>query len=90
MVRAYSTSSITTEPRELDSRTSDGISDQLLWHPLDGHVSVAVNDTKTGEAFELDVRNGDRALDVFHHPYSYAAHASRMAEVETPAAATPA
>jgi hypothetical protein len=34
---------------------------------------VAVNDTKTGDAFELPVRDGDRALDVFRHPYAYAA-----------------
>ena len=85
MVRAYSTSSITTEPRELDSRTSDGMSVQLLWHPLDGHVSVAVNDTKTGEAFELEVRHGHQALDVYHHPYAYAArNLHRASEASRP------
>ena len=36
-------------------------------------MTVAVTDTKTGEAFELPVREGERALDVFHHPYAYAA-----------------
>jgi hypothetical protein len=40
---------IAAAPRELDSRISNGIHVQLLWHPVDGHVSVAVNDTKTGE-----------------------------------------
>ena len=64
---------IAAAPRELDSRISDGIHVQLLWHPLDGHVSVAVNDTKTGETFELEVRHGHRALDAFHHPYAYSA-----------------
>jgi hypothetical protein len=73
MVSANSTHSIATEPRELDSRTSDGIRVELLWHPLDGHVSVAVNDTKTGEAFELEVRHSQQPLEVFHHPYAYAA-----------------
>jgi hypothetical protein len=34
---------------------------------------VAVTDTKTGEAFELPVREGERALEVFYHPYAYAA-----------------
>jgi hypothetical protein len=34
---------------------------------------VAVTDAKTGEAFALPVRDGERALDVFHHPYVYAA-----------------
>jgi hypothetical protein len=62
-----------TTTRELDRRTSDGIHVRLLWHPEDDHVSVAVNDTKTGEIFELPVHAGESALDVFHHPYAYAA-----------------
>jgi hypothetical protein len=32
-----------------------------------------VSDTKSGEAFELAVEQGERALDVFQHPYAYAA-----------------
>ena len=59
--------------RELDRRTGDGIEVRLLWCQNDGHVTVAVTDTKTGEAFELPVREGERALEVFHHPYAYAA-----------------
>jgi hypothetical protein len=62
-----------TETRELDSRTSDGIHVRLLWHTDEERVSVAVEDTKTGEAFELPVADSDRAIDVFHHPYAYAA-----------------
>ncbi|HUA47454.1 MAG TPA: hypothetical protein VMA77_19620 [Solirubrobacteraceae bacterium] len=58
--------------RELDSRVSDGIHVRLLWHSGDGHVSVAVHDTKTRDAFELPVPDGARALDVYHHPYAYA------------------
>jgi hypothetical protein len=34
---------------------------------------VTVADTKTGDAFVVEVRDGDGALDVFHHPYAYAA-----------------
>lgn len=68
--------SIEALPRELDSRSSDGIEVRLLWHPQDSRVSVSVNDTKTGESFELQVRHGDRALDVFHHPYAYSALAA--------------
>ncbi len=67
--------------RELDSRVSDGIHVRLLWHAGDGHVSVAVHDSKTGEAFELSVGQGDRALDVYRHPYAYAAR-RRPAAVE--------
>jgi hypothetical protein len=62
---------IESEARELDSRTSDGLHVQLLWHPQDGHVSVLVTDTKTADAFELQVRHGQSALDVFQHPYAY-------------------
>jgi hypothetical protein len=58
--------------RELDSRTSDGIVVSLLWRPIDDHVSVEVTDTKTGDAFEVEVRPGQRAVDVFNHPYAYA------------------
>ena len=64
--------SVPAGPRELDSRVSDGIHVRLLWHPADGHVSVAVHDRKTDEAFELAVDKDERARDVFHHPYAYA------------------
>lgn len=76
-------SHIAAPPRELDSRISDGLHVQLLWHPLDGHVSVAVNDSKTGEAFALEVRPGHRALDVFHHPYAYAAETRNLERLTT-------
>ena len=71
-----STPSTENLPRELDSRSSDGIEVRLLWHPQHSRVSVSVEDTKTGENFELQVRHGDRALDVFHHPYAYRALAT--------------
>lgn len=64
-------SAIPTSPRELDSRTSDGIYVRLLWHSESGRVSVAVHDTKTGELFELPVHDRERALDVYRHPYAY-------------------
>ena len=62
-----------TMTHELDRRTSDGIHVRLLWHSEDDHVSVAVNDTKTGETFDLPVHDGQPVLDVFQHPYAYAA-----------------
>jgi hypothetical protein len=61
-----------TSLRELDSRTSDGIMVQLLWSSSDGRLSVAVNDTRTGESFSVDVPDSTRSLDVFHHPFAYA------------------
>ncbi|MCQ7029707.1 hypothetical protein MRO55_24710, partial [Escherichia coli] len=59
--------------RELHSRISDGIHVRLLWHQHDDRVTVAVDDAKTGDAFTIDVREDARALEVFHHPYAYAA-----------------
>ena len=59
--------------RELASRVSDGIHVQMLWSKEDDRVRVAVADTRTGEAFTVDVHDGERAMDVFHHPFAYAA-----------------
>jgi hypothetical protein len=59
--------------RELDHRSNDGIDVRLLWSPNDDHVIVIVADAKTGERFELDVHDGESPLDVFRHPYAYAA-----------------
>ena len=63
----------TQELRELDRRVSDGIEVQLLWRPRDNRAIVAVADAKTGESFTIEVRDDQRALDVFHHPFAYAA-----------------
>jgi hypothetical protein len=68
------THEIQTSIRELHSRTNDGIHVRLLWRKHDGRLWVDVVDTKAGDAFALDVRDGERPLDVFHHPYAYAAH----------------
>jgi len=58
---------------ELDSRRADGILVRLLWSRRENRVAVAVEDARTGDALTLDVKRGERALDVFHHPYAYAA-----------------
>jgi hypothetical protein len=58
--------------RELDHRSSDSIDVRLLWREHDGRVLVEVSDAKTGEEFTIEVREGERALDVFHHPFAYA------------------
>jgi hypothetical protein len=74
--------------RELDSRMSDGICVRLLWHSVDGRVSVAVQDIKTGETFVVPVGDDDRPLDVFHHPYAYAARRRDLAGGSAAAADT--
>ena len=70
----------TTTLRELDHRVSDGIDVTLLWRADDDRALVAVFDAKTGEAFTLEVAPSQRALDVFHHPYAYAAERPRSAD----------
>jgi hypothetical protein len=59
--------------RELHSRVSDGIHVRMLWNEHDGRVTVTVADDKTGDAFVVEVLEGEHAMDVFHHPYAYAA-----------------
>jgi hypothetical protein len=58
---------------ELDSRLTDGIHVRLLWGKQDDRVVVAVDDARTGARFDVEVRRHERALDVFHHPFAYAA-----------------
>jgi hypothetical protein len=58
---------------ELDSRTSDGIEVRLLWHREENRVTVTAHDTRSAEVLEIAVRDSESALDVFHHPYAYAA-----------------
>ena len=67
------TATTATLTRELDSRVSDGIEVRLLWREQDDRVLVAVRDGRTGDAFSVEVADDQRALDVFHHPYAYAA-----------------
>ena len=62
-----------TTTRELAQRRNDGLDIRLLWDSATDRVSVALHDGKTGEGFEVEVGPGERALDVFHHPFAYAA-----------------
>ncbi len=60
--------------RELDHRHNDGIDVWLLWREVDNRVLVAVADARTGNRFTIEVPEGEPVLDVFHHPYAYAAN----------------
>jgi len=57
--------------RELASRSNNGIEVRLFWSPDDDALAVTV-DEASGESFELVVEPAE-ALDVFEHPYAYAA-----------------
>jgi hypothetical protein len=69
-----STAITPTDTRELDHRTADGVEVSLLWHASRDFVSVVVSDARIDRSFELVLDERDNALDVFHHPYAYAAH----------------
>jgi hypothetical protein len=58
--------------RELAYRANDGVEVVLFWNELSGAVTVSVSNTNSGAYFELDV-DPAHALDVFEHPYAYAA-----------------
>jgi hypothetical protein len=60
-------------PTELMSRESNGITVRLLWSRAANLVTVAVADAPNGEYFELVLDEDEPALEVFHHPFAYAA-----------------
>jgi hypothetical protein len=74
---------MTTDPlhRELAHRAGDGIEVVLFWHEPTNELTVCLSDERTGAYFELAAAP-DRALDVFEHPYAYAAFSGLHYEEE--------
>ena len=66
-----------TTLHELNTRRFDGIEVTMFWDSSTDQVTVAVNDAKGGDSFEIQVLPGESANDVFHHPFAYAASANR-------------
>ena len=58
---------------ELASRTVDGLHVRLLWSAAEREAWVSVIDIKRDETVLVPVRASESALDVFHHPFAYAA-----------------
>jgi hypothetical protein len=58
--------------KELAYREGDGLEVTLLWDERRDRLAVSVFDSKTGDCFALEAPGG-RALDVFYHPFAYAA-----------------
>jgi hypothetical protein len=58
--------------RELAHRATDGLEVTLFWRETTNELSVCVSDERSGAYFEL-ATEPHQALDVFYHPYSYAA-----------------
>ena len=64
---------MTNNLHELAHRRNDGIDVTMVWDSASDQVTVAVEDRKQDARFEIVVGPGERALDVFHHPYAYRA-----------------
>jgi YD repeat-containing protein len=58
--------------RELAYRSGDGIDVRLTWRKADNRLRVEVTDARAGHSFDL-IADPARALDVYYHPYAYAA-----------------
>lgn len=67
--------------RELARRAGDGIEVVLFWHELTNELTVCVSDQRAGTHFEIAAAP-QCALDVFNHPYPYAAFAGLHYEEE--------
>lgn len=57
----------------LASRRNAGIRVALLWEAETNAVAVHVRDDTTNEDFELLVEPETNPIDVYEHPYAYAA-----------------
>jgi hypothetical protein len=60
--------------KELAYRENDGVAVALLWHSTTDSLTVSVVDLRNEDGFQLRVDPAD-ALEVFNHPYAYAAFA---------------
>ena len=58
--------------KELAYRETDGIAVTLWWHSGHNRLRVSVHDGRTGDWFALNAE-AHNALDVFEHPFAYAA-----------------
>ena len=57
---------------ELARRTGDHLAVALLWREEDNRLRVVVTDGAAGQEFALDA-HPENALDIFYHPFAYAA-----------------
>lgn len=60
-------------PKELALRRNGTCEVALLWSRKTHRAAVKLEDVATGAAFELPLAADDDPLDVFDHPYAYAA-----------------
>ncbi len=74
---------------ELAHRRGDGLDIVLLWHRRDDRLEVVVTDARSGASFAMATGSGREALDVFYHPFAYAAARDVAAGAATPASSRP-
>jgi hypothetical protein len=58
---------------ELDDRAIDEVEVAFLWTRATGRVAVCVLNRRDGSELEVEVLEHESPLDVFRHPYAYAA-----------------
>ena len=66
---------------ELDYRRCADIEVSLLWYPDADELVVVALDNSTGEMLEIPAAH-EHALEVFRHPYAYAATTLSGEEVD--------
>ena len=71
---------------ELAHRAGDGVEVSLFWSEADNRLTVTVSDMRFGGAFQL-AAHPENALDVFYHPFAYAAFQGLDYRVEAEAVA---
>ncbi len=60
-------------PKLLAQRHTGTVDVALLWSKRTHRAAVTVDDDATGEHFELLVHDDDNPLELYDHPYAYAA-----------------
>ena len=63
----------TDAPVVLACRSADGLTVSLLWYAAARRAAVRVEDVLLGDCFELPIGAGDAPIDVFEHPFAFAA-----------------
>jgi hypothetical protein len=67
------TTDVLSSIRELATRTADGLHVRLLWSAVEQQAWVSVIDVKRDQTVSVPVGENQSALDVFRHPFAYAA-----------------
>jgi hypothetical protein len=58
-------------PKELARRDMAGSHVVLLWSRRRHRAAVVVDEDATGELVQLDIRERENPLELYHHPYAY-------------------